>query len=151
VACGRGRHTRFFLAQGRLVTAIDRDLQGIADLLPNPDLTPIEADLEAGRPFPAQGQFAGVVCTNYLHRPLLPAIVAAVAPGGVLLYETFTDGHQQYGRPTCPDFLLQPGELRDAVAGELETLRHEELVAPGPARIQRIAAQRQIDSVTDQG
>ena len=142
MACGRGRHTRFFLGQGRPVVAIDRDVSGIADI-DVPGLTAIAADLEDGSPFPAAGrQFAGVVCTNYLHRPLLPAIVAAVAPGGVLIYETFAEGHQEFGRPTRPDFLLRPGELRAAVAGRLEVLAEEERVVPGPARMQRICARR---------
>ena len=142
MACGSGRHTRFFLEQGRAVVAIDRDVSGMADVA-DPGLTVVAADLEDGSPFPVAGrQFAGVVCTNYLHRPLLPAIVAAVGPGGVLIYETFTEGHQQFGRPTRPDFLLQPGELRAAVAGQLEVVAEEELVVPGPARVQRICARR---------
>jgi hypothetical protein len=122
--------------------AIDRDVSGLADI-DDPALTSVAADLEDGSPFPVAGQqFAGVVCTNYLHRPLLPAIVAAVASGGVLIYETFTEGHQQFGRPTRPDFLLQPGELRAAVAGRLHVVAEEELVVPGPARVQRICARR---------
>ncbi|MDQ6617433.1 MAG: class I SAM-dependent methyltransferase [Actinomycetota bacterium] len=145
VACGGGRHTWFFLAQGRPVVAIDRDLSGVADLLAHPGLEAIEADLEDGRPFPLLGrQFAGVVCTNYLHRPLLPALVAAVAPGGALLYETFTAGHERLGRPRRPEFLLRPGELRAAVAGRLRVAAHEEVLLrrPEPALVQRIAAVR---------
>jgi len=145
VACGGGRHTRWFLEQGRCVVAVDRDLAPIADLLQHPALEAVEADLEDGRPFPLLGRcFAGVVCTNYLHRPLLALLVAAVAPGGVLLYETFTEGHQAFGRPTRPDFILRSGELRAAVAGQLAVVAHEEVTVsqPRPARVQRIAAVR---------
>ncbi len=152
VACGGGRNTRFFLSQGRRVTAIDRDVSGLADLAGRDGrdgrggLEAIEADLEVedGRPFPLLGRtFAGVVCTNYLHRPLLPALVAAVAPGGVLLYDTFTEGHELLGRPPRrPEFLLRPGELRATVAGQLTVRAFEEGLVEGPARRQRIAAVR---------
>ncbi|MDQ1356202.1 MAG: hypothetical protein QOG44_575 [Acidimicrobiaceae bacterium] len=127
------------------MVVIDRDLSGIADLLGDPAVEAVEADLEDGRPFPLAGrQFAGVICTNYLHRPLLGALVAAVAPGGTLLYETFSEGHQQFGPPQRPEFILRPGELRDAVAGELAVRAHEEVLVhrPGPAMVQRIAAVR---------
>jgi SAM-dependent methyltransferase len=145
VACGGGRNTRFFLAQGRAVVAIDRDLSGVADLIDHPGLEAIEADLEDGRPFPLAGRvFAAVVCTNYLHRPLLPALVAAVAPGGAFLYETFAQGQERYGRPSRPDFLLRPGELLDAVAGQLTVRAYEDLLVerPEPALMQHIAAVR---------
>jgi SAM-dependent methyltransferase len=146
VACGAGRHARFFLAQGRAVVVVDRDLSGIADLLGNPALEAVEADLEGGRPFPLAGRkFAGVICTNYLHRPLLPALVAAVGPGGALLYETFSEGHEEFGRPQRPEFILRSGELLDVVAGELTVHAHEEILVhrPGPARVQHIAAVRE--------
>src|SRR5258706_11257366 len=85
---------------------------------------------------------AGVVSTNYLNRPLLRAVVAAVAPGGLLLYETFARGNERFGRPANPDFLLQPGELLAAVAGRLVVLAYEhgQVAAPRTAVIQRIAA-----------
>jgi SAM-dependent methyltransferase len=143
LACGGGRHVRFFLERRHPVTAIDIDLAGIADLAGRPDLESIEADLEGGDPWPLAGhRFAGIVVTNYLHRPLLPAIVAAVAPGGVLIYETFAVGNERFGRPTNPDFLLRPGELIDAVQGRLELVAYEnlEVAEPKPAMVQRIAA-----------
>jgi 2-polyprenyl-3-methyl-5-hydroxy-6-metoxy-1,4-benzoquinol methylase len=145
VACGGGRHTRWYLEQGRSVVAMDRDLSPIAELLPHPNLEAVEADLEDGRPFPLLGRsFAAVVCTNYLHRPLQPLLVAAVAPGGVLLYETFMEGHEAFGRPTRPEFLLHSGELRAAVKGQLTVVAHEEVTVarPRPARVQHIAAVR---------
>ena len=141
LACGGGRHTRLFLQRGHPVVAVDRTMVlGAA-----PDLERMEADLEAGGAFPLAGRaFSGVVVTNYLHRPLLPAIVAAVAPGGLLVYETFAVGNERFGRPRNPDFLLRPGELFETVRGELRVLAYDDLVldAPRPAAIQRVCARR---------
>src|SRR5215813_12791839 len=85
---------------------------------------------------------AGVIVTNYLYRPMVPAIVAAVATDGCLLYETFAAGNERFGRPRNPDFLLRPGELLDAVRGRLCVLAYEnlEVTEPRPAVVQRIAA-----------
>ena len=107
VAAGAGRHTRFFRARGHPVTAVDRDTTGLADLRADAGVEIVEFDLEAGAPFPFRGRpFDAVVVTNYLHRPILPDLVAAVAGGGVLLYETFARGHERFGRPRRPEFLL---------------------------------------------
>jgi hypothetical protein len=125
------------------VVAVDRDVSGLADLGGRPDLEILERDLETGYPWPlADRRFAAVVVTNYLHRPLVPAIVAAVQPGGLLLYETFAQGHERFGKPTNPDFLLHPGELLEAVRGRLTVLAYEnlEVAQPRPAVVQRIAA-----------
>ena len=143
LACGEGRHVRFFRRLGHPVVALDRDL---SRLVPDKDIERIEADLEDGSPFPLAGRtFAGVVVTNYLWRPLLPAIVAAVASGGALLYETFALGNERFGKPSNPDYLLRPGELLDAVRGELRVVAYEDLIesAPKPAARQRIAARRE--------
>jgi SAM-dependent methyltransferase len=147
IACGTGRHTRYFLARGHRVTAIDCDLSRMADLQDCAELGMHELDLEAGTgdgPLPG-GPFGGVIVTNYLWRPLLPAVVAAVAEGGVLLYETFAAGNAAYGKPSNPDFLLQPGELLDAVGGQLQVVAYEHGVieTPRPAVMQRICAVRQ--------
>ena len=142
VAAGSGRHSRLLLAHGLAVTALDRDPDQQPDA---PGLTKIRADLEDGSPWPLPGQrFDLVLVTNYLHRPILPLIVAAVGPGGLLLYETFARGNERFGKPSNPDFLLRPGELADAVAGQLEILAFEdlELGPPRPAVIQHIAARR---------
>jgi SAM-dependent methyltransferase len=146
VACGSGRHTRWFLERGHPVVAVDRDLGGVADLRVAVGCELIDADLETGAPPPfADRAFGGVVVTNYLHRPLLPALVAAVASGGVLLYETFARGNERFGKPSNPDFLLVPGELIDAVRGELRVVAYEDVDVdePRPAAVQRIAAVRQ--------
>jgi SAM-dependent methyltransferase len=145
VACGGGRHTRWFAGRGHPVTAVDRDLEGVADLAADPRVRIVEHDLEDGSPWPlASEQFAIVVVTNYLHRPILGDLVAAVEDGGWLLYETFAAGNERYGRPTNPDFLLQPGELLDAVRGTLRVIAYEDVIVelPRPAAVQRIAATR---------
>ena len=141
LAAGGGRHTDVFLERGSPVTAIDRDTSSLAAVA-RPALELLTADLENG-PWPLGGRrFAGVVVTNYLHRPLLPAIVAAVAPGGALLYETFAAGNERFGRPASPEHLLQPGELLEAVRGRLRVVAYEdvELTEPKRSRVQRIAA-----------
>ena len=83
-----------------------------------------------------------MVVTNYLHRPILPAIIGAVAADGVLIYETFAAGNARFGRPRNPDFLLDPGELLSAVAGRLRVLAYEhgEVCRPATALVQRICA-----------
>ncbi|MDZ7713597.1 MAG: hypothetical protein U5L06_11015 [Rhodovibrio sp.] len=145
LACGGGRHGRLFRARGHPVTLVDRDLSGVADLRGRDGVETLEADLEDGRAFPLAGRgFACVVVTNYLHRPLVPALIAAVQPGGVLLYETFAQGQERLGRPTNPAFLLEPGELLAAVQGALTVTAYEDrtLHRPDPARVQRICAVR---------
>lgn len=143
VAAGSGRHTRFFLDRGHPVTAVDRDTSGLADLKDDPAIEVVEYDLEIGTPWPFAGrEFEAVVVTNYLHRPILPDIVRAVASGGVLLYETFARGQERFGRPENPDFLLRPGELLDAARPRLRVVAYEDMVLrdPGPRAVQRIAA-----------
>jgi SAM-dependent methyltransferase len=146
VACGGGRHARFFRARGNYVVAVDRDVARLADLSYDAHFEVVEADLEDGSPWPfADRQFGGVVVINYLHRPILDDIVDAVAVDGVLLYETFAAGNEQFGRPRSPEFLLQPGELLDAVRGRLRVLAYEDLLVgepPGGA-VQRIVAVRE--------
>lgn len=154
VAAGSGRHARLFLDRGHPVVAIDRDAAALRALAGTrhgaaPGLHVIESDLEGSAPWPLAGRrFAAVVVTNYLHRPLLPALVAAVAPGGLLVYETFAAGNERFGRPSNPDFLLRPGELLEAVRGELRVVAYEDLVvdSPRPAALQRIAATRPAGS-----
>jgi SAM-dependent methyltransferase len=140
VACGSGRHLRWLAARGHRVTGIDRNGDALALSRGVGEL--IEADLEAYA-WPLDGRrFDAVVVTNYLWRALMPTLVASVAPGGVLLYETFALGHQRLGKPSNPDFLLQPGELLSLTAG-LRVLGYEDGLAEPPLRcVQRIAAWR---------
>ena len=142
VAAGGGRHSRLARQRGWAVTAVDIDTTGMADLAADPEVEIVTADLEGG-PWPLGGRrFGAVIVTNYLHRPLLPLLVAAVAEGGLLLYETFARGNEALGKPSNPDFLLAPGELLEAVRGTLTVMAYEHgrIEAPRPAVIQRIAA-----------
>ena len=144
VACGSGRHMRWFAQRGHPVTGVDRSPEAIAAVQGLGEA--VQADIEDG-PWPFAGRaFAGVVVTNYLWRPLLPAIVQAVAPGGVLIYETFAAGNETVGKPSRPDFLLQPCELLRACAG-LRVIGYEDGFLDEPARfVQRIAAVRAVPS-----
>ena len=146
LAAGGGRHSRLLLDRGLAVTALDRDAGALAALHGAAGLEVVEADLEDGGPWPlGSRRFDAVVVTNYLHRPLMPAIVAAVAPGGLLLYETFAAGNERFGRPRNPNHLLWPGELLEAARGALRVLAYEDLVVerPAPAAIQRLCARRE--------
>ena len=138
VACGSGRHLRWLAAQGFAVTGVDRDAAAAAPLRDCGEI--IVADIEAG-PWPLAGRrFDAVVVTNYLWRPLWPALRAALAEDGVLIYETFADGQQHIGKPSRPDFLLRHGELLHACEG-LHVLAYEDLFEPEvPRWVQRIAA-----------
>lgn len=143
LACGGGRHTRLFLELGHPVVAADREVDNLSDLIGHPKLQIVQVDLEDGSAFPFAGrQFAGVVVTNYLYRPILPRIVGAVAPDGALIYETFARGNEPFEGPSNPDFLLRPGELLDVVASKLRVVAYEDLIVedPRPAALQRIAA-----------
>ena len=141
VACGGGRHALLFAASGHPVDAVDRDPAVIAALAGQSGISALCADIEMGSWPYAGRQFAAVVVTNYLHRPLFPALLAALAPGGVLIYETFAQGNEAYGRPANPDFLLQRGELLRAV-GAARVVAYEDLYVeqPKPAMVQRICA-----------
>ncbi|HTE13782.1 MAG TPA: methyltransferase domain-containing protein [Burkholderiales bacterium] len=144
VASGHGRHARWFAARGHVVDAVDRNASALASLADVAHVTPLCSDLEtAAWPY-APGTYAGVVVANYLHRALFPHLIDALAPGGVLIYETFAWGNERYGRPSNPDFLLKPGELLEVVRGKLFVHSYEDLLVDEPrtARVQRICAVR---------
>ncbi len=140
VACGHGRHLRWFAQRGHPVTGVDRSPEAI-DAVSGLGRA-VLADIENG-PWPFAGEtFDTVVITNYLWRPLLPQIVASVATGGVLIYETFAAGNETVGKPSRPDFLLRPGELLQVAAG-LHVVAFEDGFTDRPERfVQRIAAVR---------
>ena len=145
LACGSGRHVAPCIAAGLLVTAVDRDTAALRSRfreVPADRLRIMDIDLENGRPFPfASDTFDGVIVTNYLWRPILSAIVAAVSPAGMLVYETFRIGNERYGRPRNPEFLLKPGELLAAVRDRLHVIACEEARLAAPDRlVQRICA-----------
>ena len=138
VACGPGRHALFFAERGFEVVAVDREPQNIAGV------RFVQADLEDGSAWPFAGRrFAGIVVTNYLHRPLLPTLAESLDEGGVLIYETFMRGNERYGRPSNPAFLLRPGELVTAF-GMLTIAAFEQGLINGTRRavVQRICAVR---------
>lgn len=151
LACGGGRHLRAFLERGHPVVGADIDTRGVADLAGRPQVEIVTADLEAGAwPF-AGRRFAAIVVTNYLHRPLFPAILEALAPRGVLLYETFAVGNARFGRPSCPAFLLRGGELLDLARGRLQVVAYEhgEVSSPKAAIVQRLAAINDLTPAQD--
>ena len=117
---------------------MDREPQAI------PGARFVQADLEGGAPWPFPGErFEGVVVTNYLHRPLFPRLLEALAPGGVLLYETFMLGNERFGRPSNPEFLLRPGELLELCKGlRIEAFEEGAVSEPKPSMIQRLCAVR---------
>jgi SAM-dependent methyltransferase len=141
VACGSGRHLHRLQAQGFAVTGVDRDAAAVEPLHALGRV--IVADIEKA-PWPLPDEtFDAVIVTNYLWRPLLATIVASVARGGVLIYETFAAGNEAFGKPSNPDFLLLPGELLWACA-TLQVVAYEDGLLDGPPRrVQRIAARRQ--------
>jgi SAM-dependent methyltransferase len=138
VACGHGRHLRWFAGRGHPVTGVDRSPEAIAAVSTVGEA--IEADIEHG-PWPLAGrQFGAVIVTNYLWRPLVPAILASVAPGGVLIWETFAAGNEALGKPSRSDFLLRRGELLEVCRG-LQIVAYEDGQLSDPPRVlQRIAA-----------
>lgn len=145
VACGHGRHLRWFAQRGHPVAAVDRSPEAVAAVASLGDVR--QADIENGPwPFMAEGvaqTFAAVVVTHYLWRPLWPTLLASLAPEGVLLYETFAQGNETVGKPSRPDFLLQTGELLQRCAG-LRVVAYEDGFLAGPDRfVQRIAALRE--------
>lgn len=153
VACGHGRHLRWFGGHGHPVTGVDRSPEAIAAVASLG--TAVLADIENG-PWPLlqDGQahtFDAVVVTNYLWRPLFPTLLASLAPGGVLIYETFTAGNETVGKPSRPDFLLQAGELLRVCAG-LRIVAYEDGYQAAPERfVQHIVAVRETGLSTDHG
>ena len=140
VACGAGRHMHYLATLGHHVTGVDSNPEAVAMAQSSGEV--ICADIENG-PWPFDGiTFGCVVVTHYLWRPLLPKVVASVAPGGLLIYETFAAGNETVGKPSRPDFLLQSGELIKATEG-LRTVAYEDGFEASPDRfVQRIVAVR---------
>ncbi|HEV2612767.1 MAG TPA: class I SAM-dependent methyltransferase [Noviherbaspirillum sp.] len=150
LACGTGRHTKMLAALGHPVLAVDRDGAALASAA-GPGIQTLRIDLEQDGERPiswpfAPGRYAGIVVTNYLHRPLLDEIMSSLMPGGVVIYETFAEGNQRFGKPSNPDFLLRPGELLHAVQNaqphslEVVAYEHGYISQPAPAMVQRICA-----------
>ena len=146
VAAGKGRHAGYMATLDHDVTVIDRDITAFAGP-PTPEMVikAVQADLEDGSPWPLPGRtFGAVIVTNYLHRPLFPVLLESVEPGGVLLYETFMEGNERFGRPSQPEFLLKDGELLELARGRFSVVAYEARMISEPkmAMIQRIAARK---------
>lgn len=144
LACGGGRHARHLASLGYRVEAVDRDESQLSRFAGTSGVTTRLADLEGG-PWPYFGrQFDGIVVTNYLWRPLMPQLMACLAEGGTLIYETFMAGNERFGKPSNPEFLLRPGELIDLVHKRFTIVAFEqgEVEHPWPAVVQRICACR---------
>ena len=120
VACGRGRHGLWLAERGLTTLAVDRNVEAVRDLneVARARRLPLVAEVRdiegAASPFPPS-TYDLIVVVHYLHRPLFPMLVHALAPGGLLVYETFTVAQAARGKPTNPDFLLNPGELIELV------------------------------------
>ena len=142
LACGRGRHALFLAALGHRVLGVDRDPQSLAAITPSDRIETLQSDLET-EDWPLRDRrFGAIVVTNYLHRPLFPALLDALDDEGVLIYETFAKGNERFGKPSNPAYLLAPGELLDIVRGRLHVIAYEDrvLAQPKPAQMQRICA-----------
>ena len=149
VACGHGRHAHWFHKLNHPIVVVDRSQAAIESIAAQTLICEaVVADIE-NEPWPFSGrQFDAVVVTNYLWRPLLPKLIASLAPGGLLIYETFTHGNETIGKPSRPDFLLRPGELLE-VCRALRVVAFEdgfESEHGGRAArfVQRIAAVREV-------
>lgn len=143
LACGGGRHMQWLATQGLTTLGVDRSPEALT--LAAAFGQTLLADIENGPwPLPSQS-FDAVVVTNYLWRPLWPQILESVGPGGVLIYETFAQGHETVGRPSRADFLLAPGELLQVASlGGLRVVAYEDGFLNAPDRfVQRLAAVRE--------
>jgi SAM-dependent methyltransferase len=141
VACGSGRHVRWFAQRGCRVTGIDRDAAALAASQEIAET--VLADIESG-PWPLAGRrFDAVVVTNYLWRELLPTFVASLAEGGVLIYETFAAGNETVGKPSNPKFLLRPSELLLAAQGLRIVAFEDGFTSPPERFVQRLVAVRE--------
>lgn len=144
LACGKGRHARLLAAMGHRVEAVDRDADALANLAGVEGVSVRQADLEGG-PWPYHTEaFDAVVVSRYLYRPLLPSLLKVVASQGILIYETFMAGNEEYGKPTNPAYLLRAGELLELVRGRMAVVAFEQgaVKLPRPAMMQRLCAVR---------
>ena len=153
VACGTGRHMAWLAHGGYACTGIDRSAEALAEASRYGQT--VQADIEGG-PWPLVENglpktFDVVLVANYLWRPLFPVLLQSLAPGGLLLYETFAQGNETVGKPARPDFLLQTGELLRLCQG-LRIVAFEDGFLPNPERfVQRVAAIKPPPEADDVG
>ena len=142
LACGAGRHSHLLANLGHSVLAVDQDISAI-QAIHSSAISPKCFNLEEDT-WPLSGsKFGGIVVTNYLYRPHLDRLPELLEEGGILIYETFAQGNEKFGKPSNPNFLLNPGELLAfAVRHSLKVLAYEDIYLdePKPAMVQRICA-----------
>ena len=147
VACGRGRHARLVADWGLTVVALDRNPEALAELAQAAPgrVHALRADLESAPGPPLRpGVFGAVLVFRYLHRPLARTLADWLAPGGLLVYETFTTHQRELGYgPGNAAFLLEPGELPRLFPG-LDTLAFHEGLSDGerPLHLASLVARR---------
>jgi len=142
LACGSGRHALLLAGMGHRVLAVDQDV-GAVDALGNPLIASRKLDLE-GEEWPLWDcEFSAIVVTNYLYRPHIDQLPKMLQINGVLIYETFAQGNGDFGKPSNPNFLLNPGELLTfASRHDLKVVAFEDIYVdhPKPAMVQRLCA-----------
>lgn len=142
LACGSGRHSLLLAGLGHQVLAVDRDISQLT-ALHNPFIQPQCFDLEQAAWPLSDLYFAGIVVTNYLYRPHIDQLPEMLEKEGVLIYETFAQGNGDFGKPSNPNFLLNPGELLAFAARHgLKVVAYEDIYVdqPKPAMVQRLCA-----------
>jgi SAM-dependent methyltransferase len=142
LACGAGRHTALLASLGHQVLSVDQDIS-MVESLKSEFVQTLELDLE-GSDWPLLNQeFSAIVVTNYLYRPFLDELPKILIEDGVLIYETFSEGNAEFGKPSNPNFLLKSGELLAlAQRSGLKVIAYEDIYLdhPEPAMVQRICA-----------
>ena len=135
LACGRGRHSIAAAEAGKRVIGIDRNRDSLAHLQSfarsrNLALECVRADIEEPAEIPLKPNSCGAILVfRFLYRPLAPKIEAALVPGGLLLYETFTLAQLEFGSgPRNPAHLLDTGELPTLFSGLRVASFHEDVV-----------------------
>jgi tellurite methyltransferase len=117
VACGAGRNALYLAANGFSVAALDISRVGLdrgrsAAAERGLDVEWLCADLDGdlATALPA-GPFDLVVWVRYVHRTLMPHLIARLAAGGTLVCEQHLKTGQPVVGPTSAEFRLEPGEL----------------------------------------
>ena len=142
LACGSGRHSQLLANLGHSVLAVDQNISAIQSGHSSA-ITPKCLNLEEETWPLAGSKFGGIVVTNYLYRPHLDRLPELLEEGGILIYETFAMGNEKFGKPSNPNFLLNPGELLAfAARHSLKVLAYEDIYMdePKPAMVQRLCA-----------
>lgn len=146
LACGKGRNSLYLAEQGWEVEAVDISQDALGELEARAKeaglrISAYPCDLTRERP--QGGEYHLIVVFKYLQRDLMSWIKEALAPGGVLVYETFTVEQPQFGKPTHPDHLLNRGELLDTFR-DLTVLYYAEGIREGIEASASLIAQKPL-------